>query len=99
MQAQAQEFAFAGHGKLSIVETVGSLAIIRCQVVDAVLHELDRSPGYFGERSCDGNYLADHVLAAEAAAGVHGIEVDLVGGSRSVPAITQATKLSILVLD
>ena len=80
MQAQAQEFAFAGHGKLSIVETVGSLAIIRRQVVDTVLHELDWSPGYFGERSCDGDHLADHVLAAEAAAGVHGIEVDLVGG-------------------
>src|SRR6266568_1342555 len=79
IQAQAQKLAVVGHAKLRVIDTIRGLTIIRCQVVNAVFHELDRMPGDLRQCASDSDRFANHMLATEAAAGVHGMEVHHVG--------------------
>src|SRR6266700_2326423 len=79
MQAQAQELALFGDGKLGIVDTISGLSIIRRQVVDTVFHELNRAPGDLRQCASNGDHFASHMLATKAATCIHGIEVDHIG--------------------
>src|SRR5579884_3470635 len=57
---------------------IRSFRVIRGEVIEAVLHKLDRTARYLGERARDADSLAQEVLAAKTAAGIHGVKVELV---------------------
>ena len=79
LETQAEKRAVLSHRKLRVVEAIWAYVVVGGQVVDAILDELDRATGGFGQRAGDGEALGDQVLTAKAAADQAGLHLQPVG--------------------